>query len=282
METKMSYEDFEKDWYKRHKGSRVRQPVVSSWGLFGGILLWAFIALGAALVSGAHSVPAILRTIPHEVESPFREYLSLFGFTIFELLIFAGALYRHDSRFAGWGLIISIFGALAANIGSSIATVPANDLLNAIVAVILAVIAPSAAFLAGEMVHRLFMKHADTLRKAVDDFDDKRKRLDQEINKAFAKYERDFMKAQQPLDISRNDFMNDGEVPDFHEISRNHFVKSGEKKPRMKIHEIAQQVYKNGDVDLPTAEMMAKYNISQGSTSKVRDILKGSNNQLLQ
>lgn len=279
MTTPMSFEDFERDYLKRHKGSRISAPVVSSWALMGGIALWALIALGAALVSGAHSVPAILQTIPAVVPSPFREILSLFGFTIFELLIFAGAMYRHQSRFAGWGLFVAMFGALAANIGSSIFTVTHSvpgDSLNLAVALVLSLIAPLAAFLAGEMVHRLFEQHHEKITAAQGVYTQRRKALDREIDKAFTKYLSGFTNAQPLHEISRNDFMKSDETDISPTASRNAV------KPRVKIHEVARQVHENGDADLPTAEMMAKYNISLGSTSKIRDLLRGKGGEFLQ
>lgn len=271
---RMDYEQYEKDWFKRHKGSRLRPPRVSSWGLIGGILLWALIAVGAALVSGAHSVPAILQTIPAIVPSPFREGLSLFGFTIFELLIFAGAVYRRDNRYATFALVLAMVGALFANVGSSIVAVTQNhgDGLNYAVAFVLAIIAPLAAFLAGEMVHRLFEAHQEKLAEAFAKYDAERIALDKIVNRDFVKYEKQF-EVHEP---SRNDFTKSGEVENLRETSRSSV------KPRVKIHEIAQQVHENGDANLSANEMMMKYNISLGSTAKIRAILKNSPNELLQ
>lgn len=194
MIERMDFDSFQRDWLKRHKGSIVKPPRISSWGLIGGIFIWAVIALGAAVVSGAHSVPAILQTIPQIITSPFREVLSLFGFTIFELLIFAGALYRRQTRFATMGLLLSLVGALAANIGSSVFSVHENQGggLDYAVAIILALIAPLAAFLAGEMVQRLFTQHHEQIALKTAEFDEKRRELDKVINREFVKYEKAF------------------------------------------------------------------------------------------
>lgn len=194
MIERMDFDTFQRDWLKRHKGSIVKQPRISSWGLIGGIFTWGIIALGAAVVSGAHSVPAILQTIPAIVKSPMRESLSLFGFTIFELLIFAGALYRRQTKFATMGLLLSLVGALAANIGSSVFSVGQNKGggLDYVVAVILALIAPLAAFLAGEMVQRLFAQHHEQIALKNTEYDEKRRELDKVINREFTKYEKAF------------------------------------------------------------------------------------------
>jgi hypothetical protein len=161
-------------------------------GLIGGIGLWALIALGAALVSGAHSVPAIFDTIPAVVSSPAREILSLFGFTILELMIFAGAMYRHETRYALGGLLVGLVGALAANIGSSVDSVAAlgGDGLKLTVAIVLALIAPLAAFLAGEMCHKLYMQHQGYVAKLLAEWEVKRKELDAVINREFTKLEK--------------------------------------------------------------------------------------------
>lgn len=195
MDERMDFQTYERDWLKRHKGSIVRPPRISSWALIGGIFIWAVIALGAAVVSGAHSVPAILQTIPQIIVSPFREILSLFGFTIFELLIFAGALYRKQTGFATMGLLLSLVGALAANIGSSVFSVHENNGggLDYAVAVILALIAPLAAFLAGEMVQRLFSQHHEQIALKNAEYDDRRRELDKVINREFTKYEKAFI-----------------------------------------------------------------------------------------
>lgn len=281
MTEKMTYEQFETDWLKRHKGSRIRQPRISSWGLIGGILIWAIIALGAAVVSGAHSIPAILQTIPQVIVSPIREILSLFGFTIFELLIFAGALYRKQTRFATLGLLLSLVGALAANIGSSILSVHENagSAFDYGVAVILALIAPLAAFLAGEMVHRLFDQHHEQQAAKIAVYDEQRKTLDATINREFVKYEKAYeisRKEREKLvkssvhEFHEADFMNSRENELPRETSRNPV------KPRVKLHEVARAIHENGDADLSTSEMMSKYSISLGSTTKIREMLKGN------
>lgn len=271
QDERMTYEDFEQDWLKRHKRSLPVKPRISSWALIGGILIWSIIAVGAALVSGAHSVPAIHQTIPSSVPDGLRSVLSLSGFTIFELLIFAGALYRRDSHFAKWGLLLSMIGALAANIGSSVFAVTENggDWLNMTVGVVLAFIAPLAAFLAGEMVHRLYEQHKEKIGDAFAKYDAARADVDKQINRDYKAFMKPFLKSTAFHET-------------FHENSVNESVSPKAPVKRVKIHEIARQVHENGDVDLSTADMMAKYNISLGSTSKIREILKGGNSQFLQ
>ena len=272
MKERMTFDQFERDWLRRHKSKVVRPRRVSSWGLIFSILLWSIIAVGAALVSGAHSVPAILFTIPAVVMSPAREILSLFGFTIFELLIFAGAMYRHDSHYAEKGLILAMIGALAANEGSSIYATTQNGggWLDLVVAIILGLIAPLAAFLAGEMIRIQRQKYKTEKEKAKHEYDGERAALEAVINREFKKYEREYDEANE----SRLGDLVHGE---FHE----NFMKSDEEKlspiRRVKLHEVARQVHENGDHNMSVADMMEKYQISQGGTTKVREILRSRN-----
>jgi hypothetical protein len=190
----MIFEEYKKDWLKRHPGRFIPKPRISSWGLVGGLFLWAVIATGSSLVSGAHSIPAILTTIPAIVTSPYREILSLFGFTIFELLIFAGALYRRLSDYAKYGLYAALVGAFAANVGSSVYSVlNANNstVLDLVVAIVLAIIAPLAAFLAGEMVHKLFENHNEKMAILLVNWQKSQNELDAIINREFKKYQKE-------------------------------------------------------------------------------------------
>lgn len=262
----ISYDEFERDWLRRHKSSIPRRPRVSSWGLVGGIGLWAVIALGAALVSAAHTIPAALQTIPTVVPIEARNIASVTVFTILELAIFAGSLFRRQSIFARVILVAAMIAALAGNIGSSILAVSQNggDALTMIMAIVMAVLAPLSAFLAGEMVHLLWGQHSTKVEQSSDVYDAKRKELDATINREFTKY----MKQFEP---SRNDFMKTDEGEGIHEPSQKPV------KPRVKLHEVAQQVHENGDDKLSTAELMQKYDISLGSTTKIREILKSQN-----
>lgn len=44
--------------------------------------------------------------------------------------------------------------------------------------------------------------------------------------------------------------------------------------PRVNLREIARKIHENGDTELRAADWMEKYNISMGSTTKIRGILK--------
>lgn len=48
-------------------------------------------------------------------------------------------------------------------------------------------------------------------------------------------------------------------------------------KPRVKLREVAQLVRDNNDGNLPAVELMQKYGISLGSTTKIRELVNSSN-----
>lgn len=268
---KLSFDEYERDWIKRHKRSIPKVRLVSSWGLVFGILLWVFIAIVAAVFSGTHAVPTAAMTILKSVPSPTKEHLALSVFAVLEIAVFAGSLYRNESKVAHGIMWLALAGSLGANIGSSIAAVNENggDGLIMGVGIILAILAPSVALGAGEMSRTLWVKHQAETETVNADNDERRKEIDILINRDYVKYEKDYEK-KYFAESSRN-FMKSDEPKEVHETSRN------PAKPRVKIHEVAKLVYENGDANLSVNELMEKYDISQGSTTKIRELLKGQN-----
>lgn len=269
MNEPMTFEEFAKDWRQRHKGSIPRQQRISSWGLIAGIALWLFIATLAAIFSGTHTVPTAALTILKSIESPYREYLSLTVFAVLELAIFAGSLYRRGNHVALTIMVLAFIGALFANVGSSVFAVTENsgDVLIMITAIILAVLAPSVALGAGEMFHRLYQEHQAKIELANADYKARLKEQDAIINREFTKT----VNARETARENSRTFTKSDEPQIVHETSRN------PAKPRVKIHEVAKLIHENGDIKLSVNEMMEKYQISSGSTSKVRDILASQN-----
>ncbi len=190
MTDSMTFDEFKADWLKRHRSSIPRKPKVSSFGLIGGIALWVFIMVCAAIFSGAHTIPAAILTFSHLIPSPLRETLALSIFAVLELTIFAGSLYRRMSRIAYVIMIMAFVGALASNIGSSITAVLENggDWLILIAGITTAVLAPSVALAAGEMSHRLYEKHQAAIEKSLEAYDAKMRDLDATINREHTKY----------------------------------------------------------------------------------------------
>lgn len=263
QEKQLSFDEFERDWKRKHKSSIPRRTGVSSAREFFWIGFWLVVATGAAIFSAAHTIPAAELTILKDVAS--RAQLAITAFIIVELVIFGAAAGRREIPWLKWLLIGAVLVALAGNISSSIRAVYENggDLINQFGGVLLAIIAPLTALAAGEVLHIQLDKRNEKLRIANEDFDAKNKDISSKILQAFTKYEKSFQ-------VSRN-FMKSGEAETVHETSRSPV------KPRVKIHEIAEIIYENGDGKLSASEMMDKYGISLGSTTKIREMLKDRN-----
>lgn len=267
LEGAPEFDAHERWWRKTHKYEVPKLKNVSWWTLGLAIMLWLIISIGASLVSGAHSVPAILFTIPQTVTSPIREVLALAGFTIFELMIFATALYRRESWWATGGLVLSYVGALAANMGSSIVATQANNgsEFDMAVAIVLAVMAPTAAFLAGEMLHRKVTEFNNQLEQARVEY---RYELSQMQRKIRDDYSRKYVKRQprkaktdEIRENSRNDLRNDNN-------SRN-----STKQPRKSIEQIAKEIWEAGDHTLRGTVIAEKYGIANSSVTKAKNII---------
>lgn len=254
------YEEFERDWKKSHKADVPRRVRTSSAREFFWILFWLVVAAGAAIFSAAHTIPAAEMTILKDVVN--RSLLAITAFVIVELVIFGAAAMRRDIHWLSWLLAGAVFVALAGNISSSIRAVSENggDWVNQAGGILLAIIAPLTALAAGEVLHLQLDKRNAKQEAANLEFDSKFKDMEAKIRSAYTKYEKS---------ISRN-FMKSDEIGEFHETS----VKSHEApKKRVKLHEVARAVHEAGDQGLTTTEMMEKYQISLGGTSKVREIL---------
>jgi len=258
------YEEFERDWKKSHKADVPRRIRASSMSEFLWIAFWIIVSTGAAIFSAAHTIPAAELTIPLNV--PNRGLLADTAFVIAELVIFGASALRREIKWLRWLLLGAISVALAGNISSSILAVTANggNIFNQVGGVLLAIIAPLTAFAAGEVLHIQLDKRSKKIQAAQDDFDQKYKEMEAKIRAAYTRYQK-----EQKVEISRN-FMKSGEAEEVHEVSRSIHETP---KPRVKLHEVARQIHEAGDSKLSAAEMMQKYGIGLGSTSKVREIL---------
>lgn len=262
-----SYEEYEQDWKRSHKADIPRKKRASSFREFFWIGFWVMVATGAAIFSATHTIPAAELTIFKDV--PYRGNLAITAFVIVELVIFGAAAGRHDIGWLKWLLLGSVLVALAGNISSSIRAVSENggDIINQIGGILLAVIAPITALAAGEVLHIQLDKRNEKIDAADSEFQQKWKDMETKIRTAYKRYEKEVK-----TEISRN-FMKNREMNEVHETSQ----KSSEvPKPRVKLHEVAREIYENGDKELSTSEMMEKYGIGLGSTSKIRDILKSN------
>lgn len=266
----MKYDEFERDWKRKHRTSIPRFKRVSSASEFFWIMFWVLVAIGAAVFSAAHTIPAAEMTIFKDV--PNRSQLAVSVFVIVELVIFGAAAQRHEIKWLVYLLIGAILVALVGNISSSVRAVNENggDILNQIGGVLLAIIAPVTALAAGEVLHIQLSKRSNKMDIARTAHEQANKEMEGKINQAYTRYQKELEGKEMIRENSRN-FTKPDEPIDVHESSRTVI------KPRVKIHEIARTIHENGDSTLSVTEMMDKYGISQGSTSKVRDILKQQN-----
>lgn len=183
----LDYEEFERDWKRRHKASLPRKVSVSSFATWFWIAFWVLVAVGAAIFSGAHTIPAAELTL--FADMPYRNILAVTAFIMVDLVIFGSAAKRRQHWFMKWLLAFSIIVALIGNTSSSVRAVNENggDVLNQIAGVLLSVIAPFTALAAGEVSHLQLAELAQKQREANEDYQRQWKDVDVKINTAFTK-----------------------------------------------------------------------------------------------
>lgn len=192
QEKQLSFDEFERDWKRKHKASIPRKVIASSAREFFWIGFWLVVATGAAVFSAAHTIPAAELTILKDVAS--RGQLAITAFIIVELVIFGAAAGRREISWLKWLLIGAVLVALAGNISSSIRAVYENggDLINQFGGVLLAIIAPLTALAAGEVLHIQLDKRNEKQRLANGEFDVKYKDMEAKILQAYTKYEKQY------------------------------------------------------------------------------------------
>lgn len=198
-EKQLSFDEFERDWKRKHKSSIPRKAGVSSAREFFWIGFWLVVATGAAVFSAAHTIPAAELTILKDVAS--RSQLAVTAFIIVELVIFGAAAGRREIAWLKWLLIGAVLVALAGNISSSIRAVYENggDLINQFGGVLLAIIAPLTALAAGEVLHIQLDKRNEKLRISNEEFDERNKDVSSKILQAYTKYEKTWRQQNTPV-----------------------------------------------------------------------------------
>jgi hypothetical protein len=269
----MTYQEFRERYEEQHPASVPVYEVETSH-----YPAWLRYAVGlmytcAATVSGAHTIPLVRQTIPPDVVLPVLDAsladvvaIAAFGFVELALLIAPFAILYGASWLTVSVLIIAVTAAMTSNIYSVITSLQADDIWMLFVALVIGIAAPGVAALSGKIFVNLHRSHRGLSQKAQERYREELKAWDTVINREYTKHQKQQSKqSKQALpgasDISQ-DFMK------FHENS----VKP---KPRVKLHEVAREIHENGDENLSTDEMMAKYGISMGSTTKIREILNG-------
>lgn len=173
----------------------------------------------------------------------------------------------------------SAFGILvASNIYASVGTLPVlSDLkpvIDFVMGLLVAVAAPLLAFVSGDIMASLWVS-AQEKRQMIFGAWKLEHAQWKEIKDGRWKNEKSKWGVKVQVKVPE---LPSGEH--FTKVHENREMKRTSPAPqnkRVKLHEVAREIHENGDVRLSTEDMMKKYNISMGSTSKVREILKAKN-----
>jgi hypothetical protein len=187
----MSYDEFERDWLRKHRSSIPRRRRVSTARSWFWVLFWIVVASGAAIYSAAHTIPAAELTILRDV--PNRSALAISVFAIVELVIFGAAAKRHDVHWLRYLMMAATLVALVSNVGSSVLAVSENggNVLNQIAGVLLSILAPVTALAAGEVLHKEQDKRDAAQQKVDDEYQVAMVDLQTKVNAAWKRYEKD-------------------------------------------------------------------------------------------
>jgi hypothetical protein len=187
----MTFDEFERDWLRRHRALVPRRRNVSSGSEFFWIIFWLIVAAGAAVFSAVHTIPAAEMTILASVEG--RSDLAKSVFVIGELVIFGAAAKRREIPWMLYLLGAALLVLLMGNISSSVRAVSENggDILNQIGGILQSIIAPFTALGAGEILHVMLDKRQQKIMSAEDEYSAKLVELQAKINSAWKKHEKE-------------------------------------------------------------------------------------------
>lgn len=207
----MTYDEFRKKYLREHPSSIPQKPKVALTPLWLKLaILVAFLA--AAIISGAHTVPAIAKTIPVAADTLVNSVSTLqvvagLGFAMVELVMFICAYMlvlqpeRRRLLLTLLGIVLAI--AISGNLYSTfhaLSALQALDLFTITLGVCLGIGAPLTAFLTGELFAGLKIKDDSLVAAAMREYRDLHKQLDTNILGAFKKYEREQTDARQTAD----------------------------------------------------------------------------------
>lgn len=255
----MDYQQFRTMYEQQHPASVPIEEIYI--GEYPRWVTWAVGSMfgAAAFFSGVHTVPVAHMAIEAlKVIDFFRVVggLSAFVFVEMGVLVSAYMLVKRWSWAMFVILMITILVAMGANLYSvakAFQTSTMMDDFTKALTILFGLIAPMIAALAGGVFVWLHQSNRVADARAKMRYKEQKIAWDKEIERAY-----------------RKAYPAEGQG-----VSRKVHEKIREKKARVKLHEVAREIHENGDANISVAEMMAKYNISMGSTSKVREILKG-------
>lgn len=200
--TILDYEPFRAKYAKEHPSSVPRKPHVAltpRWLKL--VILFVFFA--AAMVSGAHTVTAVARTIAVKEGTLIslewhRQIISLLGFAMVELVMFVSAymliLHPDNKRLLYALLIISLSVAIAGNLDSTFEALSTSANMNALtifVGLAVGIGAPLTTLLTGELFSRIKVQDDKLTSEALKVFRDELKQFDANVLSAFNKYSRE-------------------------------------------------------------------------------------------
>lgn len=191
MSEKMTFEEYKREWLLRHPGSVPPKKEAEKHG-FWAKFAWGFSFISSAIVSGVHTVPTIVQTIPTSeyLTNNAKWIASLFGFGAIELSIFLSARYRADSNVAKAGLFLSVAAAIVSNVysGLHILQTASDNIIGGAAAILLGIIIPLLAVVSGEQWAKL--DREDKLAQEAVDAENLEidKEIDRIINAGYARY----------------------------------------------------------------------------------------------
>jgi hypothetical protein len=258
----MDYSDFRKQYIEQHPASvPIEEKELNEypwWVKYA--TLATFIAV--ATVSAVHTIPTVWATIQvgSIITDDMRNGAALASFIGIEFTILLSAFLMAKGQFIAYTVMaLASIVAIIANLYSSYKVLSSGgDSWAVVLSIVLGVSIPLIALFVGKQfmdIHRADRVQEARSKKA---FQDRNKQFDRAIEKAWKVYQKE----------QKEDFTK------FHEEVHENTTSP---KTRVKLHEVAKKVHENGDTQLSTEEMMEKYQIGLGSTSKVREILKNQN-----
>lgn len=211
------------------------------------------------------------------------------AFVMLELAMIAYAYWRakrlhkpERNRASSAGMWIAFGVSLAANVHATLGA--SHELpawIGTLITLALAISAPTLALIAGDMLGREAVAAIDVQSANRQAFDLDLAAWQQERNKAWDRAKTAWgvrLDGLQPV-AQINAVAPPPSLPEAVSPNGSREVHEPihEKTPRVKLHEVAAIVHERGDGNLSTEEMMSKYGISAGGTSKVRAMLESMN-----
>jgi hypothetical protein len=268
----MNYDEFRQQYERERPASvPIKKPPLDE---YPGWLKWLCLVMFicASLVSGVHTTTMVRLTFSETLYDAYvLDMVSFAAFGALEIALFV-TVFAWLRSFARWIPYVSTFVVFAvivtANIADVARTYSGGDVASAAIVVGVGVGIPLTALLSGKLFVDIFRSKRTVHARTDEEYREALIAWDAQIQRAWKAYQKDGKPQTVKSGNFTNDFMND-------------FMKSGEgeNKPRrrVKLHEVAREVHENGDENLSSGEMMEKYGISLGSTSKVREMVKSMN-----